>query len=98
MSKHTHKLKRVVLGKNKKDGYEVYRCMMTNCTSYFTPAMTVGLISTCWSCLKPFEFRGSNLRQVKPKCMACTGTGFKKQESVVKAADELMARLRGVKL
>jgi len=89
---HIHKLKRVTLGTD----YEVYRCMVTGCTTYYATTMSVGLITQCWSCLKPFEFSGRNLRQVKPKCLDCSGKQKETRES--RAADSLLERLRGIKL
>lgn len=90
---HTHKLKRVTLGSG---SYEVYRCMQTGCTTYYPLAMVPGQLSQCWSCSKVFEFKGTNLRQVKPKCYDCTGK--KKVGRVAVAAESLLDRLRGDKL
>lgn len=93
---HLHKLKRVVLGKDKTKGYEVYRCIRPGCTTYYPIAMVEGMISQCYSCLEPFTFAKSNLRQVKPKCKDCTGRGEKRDEKVVVATDAILRGL-GIK-
>lgn len=92
--KHVHKVQRVVLGKGKKEGYEVYRCV-NNCTSYFPLALIVGLVVQCWACLSEFEFTKRNLRQVKPKCRACSGRKEvePEKEKVKEATDNILERL-----
>jgi hypothetical protein len=89
---HIHKLKRVVLGKNKKEGYEVYKCIQ-GCTTYYPLAMVEGMISQCHACLEPFMFTKPNFRQVKPKCKDCTGRPEVKDEKVVVASDAILKNL-----
>jgi hypothetical protein len=71
MPTHTHKYKRVDIGRDKP--YIVYQCQL-NCSHYLTPVLIIGKQCVCWrqgpNCLKEFELKKSNLK-VKPTCANC---------------------------
>lgn len=75
--KHTHKYRRVKIGKNK--DYTVYRCMLGGCSRYMEPALIVGEASICWYCGDKFIIwkPSNNPVPVKPHCHNCTGKGIK---------------------
>lgn len=67
--KHTHKYQRINLGK--KETYQVYRCMLTNCPHYLTPELAISRLSICWGCNIPFRLSTDDVRSTKPMCHNC---------------------------
>lgn len=68
---HAHKVQRINLSTTGE--YLVYKCRLSGCTSYYALPVVVGMNTVCWNCLQEFTFTGRNLRQVKPKCIECSG-------------------------
>lgn len=71
---HTHKYKRILLGKN---DYYVYRCMIPGCNHYIQMEAAVGRETICWGvapdCLGKLFITEKNieLKTVHPICEKC---------------------------
>jgi len=66
--KHTHKYKRMKIGKEK--NYEIFRCFQPGCTHYIAAEHVINRNSICWACNKPFTIT-YKLIKVKPTCQDC---------------------------
>ncbi len=63
--KHTHKYRRVRLGKNKR--YTVYRCVRPNCTHFIEEKLVLGRSTICWKCGAEFIMTEKTMK-MKPNC------------------------------
>lgn len=68
MAKHTHKYKRMKIGKNK--DYPVFRCFVPGCTHYISEEHVVNRYSICWLCDQSFVVTPDLIR-MKPICKSC---------------------------
>lgn len=69
IEKHIHKYQRVDIGVRVK--HIVYKCMLTGCTHYLTPAQVVGAEHICWRCNKPVRMTQPMANLKKPHCINC---------------------------
>lgn len=67
--KHTHKYKKTYIGKVK--DYEIFQCMLPNCTHYIAADLILGKSSICWACLKEFQLTTILIQRVRPTCSEC---------------------------
>ena len=75
-----HKYKRKWIGKNK--DYEVYACVLPNCSHYITPTLLEGKEFICWRCGNVVVATVNTRMLAKPHCKACTKT--KSDEPAIK--------------
>src|SRR5688500_15107948 len=65
---HTHQYKKVRLSKG---GAFVYRCMLSDCPHYISPALILGKSSICPSCHESFVIDKYASQRTFPICETC---------------------------
>jgi hypothetical protein len=65
---HVHKYMRVKLGTR---GFEVYKCMLTNCPHYIRRELVIGRLTICWRCGAEARMSQQMATAKKPTCLEC---------------------------
>jgi hypothetical protein len=82
---HIHKFMRIPLGsphrvvykdgrrclEKKESRYEVFRCMIPGCTTYYPRELVIGQKSICWSCCEELILTSQNTTKKKPTHKEC---------------------------
>lgn len=64
-----HKYERVKLGTK---GFEVFKCVLPNCSHYIRKELVFGKVTKCWRCDKDIVMTKPMARMKKPHCRNCT--------------------------
>jgi hypothetical protein len=86
--KHMHKYERGKLG----DSYEIYRCVLTECTHYIPLSLADGKLSLCWgNCGNAVMLDKQMINQAKTKrpiCDSCKEIKRKQREFLLSIPNE----------